>query len=388
MSSPASPSVWILDRSDNVGSVVGVDAASGARCAMRGAATGQLEVRQDIPHGHKVALRAIAAGDPVIKYGARVGRMTADVAPGEHVHVHNMESLRGRGDIAVAQGDPRAQYEPRSTVTASYLERFRVECAEASVAARKSLPCTLDVAFGEAAGDRLDLFWSERREQAPLCVFLHGGFWRSNRKEDFSYVATGLTQAGMNVAIVDYDLIPSVRMSRLVDQCRDAVAWLARNAGRLGLRDGSVFLCGHSAGAHVAAMLLSTDWAARASDLPRDFIRGAIGLSGLYDLAPVQQAPINQTLALTDQEVRDFSPVNLSPRVQCAFELLVGSAETTEFQRQSDLLADRWKSGITAPRVRRIANANHYSIRGQLGDARSEVTKLVRELCVGGGGQA
>jgi arylformamidase len=377
--------VWVLEESDNVGAVVGVDAARGAECALRGAATGSLQVRQDIPHGHKVALQAIAAGEPVIKYGSRVGRMTAAVEAGEHVHVHNMESLRGRGDIAAAQVDLVTQYEPRATVTADYLERFRAECAEASVAARKSLPCTLDLAFGSGPGDRLDLFWADSRDKAPLCVFLHGGFWRSNHKEDFSYVASGLTRAGMNVAVVEYDLLPSVRMAHLMDQCRSAVTWLARNAVSLGMRGEGLFLCGHSAGAHVAAMLLATDWNTCASDLPAGFIRGAVGLSGLYDLAPIQQAPVNRTLALTAEEVRDFSPVHLRPTVECPFELLVGTAESAAFQRQTDGLAERWKSVMPGLRAGRIVDANHYSIRGQLVDPTAEVTLRVRDLCLGAG---
>ena len=117
MSRDHRPSIWVLNRDDNVGAVVGCDATSGARCMLRGAMTGSLEVRQPTPHGHKVALKAIHAGEHVIKYGVPVGRTTVAVALGEHVHVHNMESLRGRGDLlSVAYGHQVAS-TPKSCKT-------------------------------------------------------------------------------------------------------------------------------------------------------------------------------------------------------------------------------------------------------------------------------
>ncbi len=98
MSAPA-PKVWLIHAEDNVGTVVGADLAAPAELAIIGARTGRLAVRQPIPHGHKVALRALRKGADVIKYGVRIGRLTADVEAGEHVHTQNVESLRGRGDL-------------------------------------------------------------------------------------------------------------------------------------------------------------------------------------------------------------------------------------------------------------------------------------------------
>src|SRR5690349_9318502 len=108
--------VWVLSPADNVGSVVGNDAPNDARCALRGAKVGEIHLRCAIPHGHKVALRAIERGAAVIKYGVAIGRATENIAPGKLVHIQNMESLRGRGDL-LATND-RAVAGPKSPVPA------------------------------------------------------------------------------------------------------------------------------------------------------------------------------------------------------------------------------------------------------------------------------
>jgi len=100
--------VWVLNPADNVGSVVGNDAPNNTRCLLRGAKVGEIRLRCAIPHGHKVALRTIERGAPVMKYGVAIGRATEDIAPGKLVHVQNMESLRGRGDLIATNGSPLA----------------------------------------------------------------------------------------------------------------------------------------------------------------------------------------------------------------------------------------------------------------------------------------
>lgn len=102
MKRPQSVFVWVLTASDNVGSVVGNDAEKDSRCKLRGAKKGNVVVRCSVPHGHKVALRTIERGAPVIKYGVPIGRTTNAIQTGEHVHIQNMESLRGRGDTSVS----------------------------------------------------------------------------------------------------------------------------------------------------------------------------------------------------------------------------------------------------------------------------------------------
>lgn len=93
----------VLHANDNVATLMG-DGKSGETCAYSGARQGEVNLRQDVPFGHKIALEGLAAGEDVRKYGQVVGRMTASAQAGEHVHVHNVESLRGRGDLVAKEG--------------------------------------------------------------------------------------------------------------------------------------------------------------------------------------------------------------------------------------------------------------------------------------------
>jgi arylformamidase len=214
--------------------------------------------------------------------------------------------------------------------------------AEHSEAARSELPCQLDIAYGAGPKERLDLFPAQGRSRA-LFVFMHGGYWRSLDKADFSFIAGPLTAAGATVALLNYGLCPSVTVRDIVRQTRSAHAWLWRNAQRYGADPNAIYTSGHSAGGHLTAMQFTADWRESGADLPADLIKGGLAVSGVYDLEPMLYFSYNQDIRLDEAAVAELSPVNLKPRTKAPLYLAVGGLESDDFKRQSDLLAECWK---------------------------------------------
>src|SRR5271170_6379062 len=165
--------------------------------------------------------------------------------------------------------------------------------ADDSAAARQRLVAHLDLRYGSGPKQTLDVFPSENARGALL--FIHGGYWRALDKSEHSFVAPPLVAQGISVAVINYDLCPQVRIGDIVEQCREAVAWLHREGARFGVPAQRLVVAGHSAGGHLAAMLLATDW--RARGLP-GAVAGAVAISGVFDLEPLLQVSFNTDLQL------------------------------------------------------------------------------------------
>ena len=195
----------------------------------------------------------------------------------------------------------------------------------------------LGVRYGATDSCTMDLFRSEHSasELQPVVVFFHGGYWRRFSGRDFSFVARPLNAVGAMVAVVDYPLVPRVSFAGLMESCVEAVSWVVRSIERYGGDPGHVLLMGHSAGAHICAVLAKHDW--EDSAVPGS-LRMMLGISGLYDLQPVQASFLNETLQLTSEDVEQFSPswgtVSPIPTV-----LAVGGLETDIFREQADHFA-------------------------------------------------
>jgi arylformamidase len=217
-----------------------------------------------------------------------------------------------------------------------------------SAAMRSNADASLDCAYGAGERERLDLFRCGA-SAAPLYVYLHGGYWQRGDKSLYSFIAAPFLDAGIDVAIVGYPLCPQVSMTDLVSKVRQAIAWLYNNAGVLGINRERINLSGHSAGGHLTAMGVCTDWPSVDRTLPRDLLKSAIPCSGLYELKPLMQTSISDALQLTDREIAGLSPVSLQPAAQIPLLTIVGGAETAEFFRQTNALIASW-SGLL-PRI-------------------------------------
>ena len=177
-----------------------------------------------------------------------------------------------------------------------------------SARTRERLESTLDVAYGSDATERLDVF-HPTRSGAPVFVYVHGGYWRALDKRDQSFVAQALVHAGAMVVVPNYALCPAVTIEHIALQMVQALAWVYRHAAEYGGDPARIVVGGHSAGGHLAAMLLACDWRSVGADLPPDLVKGALAISGLYELEPLRHTPfLAPDLRLTAQSARRLSP--------------------------------------------------------------------------------
>src|SRR5207248_3909418 len=235
-----------------------------------------------------------------------------------------------------------AEYNNRAKVkdAMDWIARYGAESARA----RAELPIRFDVPYGAHHAERLDVFPAAGAAPAPIHVFVHGGYWHRLDKADFSFVVRGLRPAGAVTVVANYGLVPSVDLDTLVAQCRSAVVWVHGHAGELGGDPRRIFVSGHSAGGHLVAMLLATDWAALGA--PADVVKGGCAISGLYDLEPIRLCYLNDVLALTPEVARRNSPVTLPAPRPGSLVLALGGDEGPEYHRQTDDLAKAW--GVAA----------------------------------------
>lgn len=248
-----------------------------------------------------------------------------------------------------------------------------------SAQARRTHAALFDLAYGEASGERLD-FFPTYRSDAPLLVFIHGGWWRSLDKSDFSFIAPAYTRAGINVALTNYTLAPEASIGDIVLQQLHALAWLYRNAEKYDFDPKRIVVAGHSAGAHLAAMMMAAVWPVFGADLPANLVKGGVLLSGVYDLEPVRQADfVNVDLKLGEDDIARLSPYLMPQSHPAPFVTAFGGLESEEFRRQTGLIADAWKPNHVVDVA--LPDANHLTICDAFGTPghplHQETVKLV-----------
>ncbi len=264
------------------------------------------------------------------------------------------------------------QYNNRARVSQS--AQILARWAEASALARQGLPGRLDLAYGSGPAERLDVFPAEQ-PGAPVLVFIHGGYWRALDKSDHSFIAPALVRAGATVVVPNYSLCPAVGIEQIALEMSRALAWTWRHAHEHGGDPSRIVVVGHSAGAHLAAMLLTCRWKDVGADLPPRLVTAALGISGVYDLEPLRHAPFVQAdLRLTPAAVRRLSPA-FFPRPRGPFDAVVGGNESDEFIRQTQLLRDQWGPS-TVPVCETIVGKNHFDVLHDLVDPKARLHTL------------
>jgi arylformamidase len=267
-----------------------------------------------------------------------------------------------------------AQYNLRArhTDAQSYIDGY----AARSATARTKLACRLDVAYGPTEPERLDIF-PAAQVQAPVQVFIHGGYWQALDCRDFAFIAEGFVPQGAATVVVNYALAPNAGMDEIVRQNRAALAWVWRNAPSFGGDPARIFVSGHSAGGHLTAAMAITDWPAVDAALPRDLVKGGCAISGIYELEPIRLCYLNDKLQMDAAVAAHNSPIRHLPAAAPPVILCVGSEETAEFLRQQQEFAAAWVAQGHALDIVPAPGLQHFSVVEELARPGSPLNRAV-----------
>lgn len=269
-----------------------------------------------------------------------------------------------------------AQYDVEKSVPDFML--YARHYSDESKVARHRLKCQLDVRYGPTLDEHLDVFPAPQR-RAPILIFTHGGYWRMLSSKEFSCVALGPVQAGVTLVNVNYSLCPKVTIDEVTRQVRAAVSWAYRHAEDIGGDRDRIYLTGHSAGGQLTAMCLNTDWRDEYG-LPEDVIKGAMPVSGLFDLRPLRYSLMQPALQFTGDQIERNSPLFHVRRNPVPLLITWGADEPPEFARQSQDFAEAWQRCGNHAELWPQAGCNHFTAIYGFEDSKSELCRRLFRL--------
>ena len=279
------------------------------------------------------------------------------------------------------QAELDAQYNQMSAMTEAERQEHHHFKTTHSTRVRAALAkdAVFDVAYGDSAAERLDIFrpsgW--RADSAlPIEIYFHGGAWKAGKKEDVSFIAEPFVARGVMFIAIDYGHVPDITLDEHVRQARASVVWVHRNAASLGGDPNRIFISGHSSGGHVCAEVAVADWPALFG-LPADLIKGAAAVSGMYDLAPVRLSWRNSYLSLDAPGAQRLSPILRVPDRALPMVVGYGSRELDEFKRQGRDFAAAWRR-VGHPCVEvELLGLNHFAVGHAFGNSQGPLLKAV-----------
>lgn len=255
-----------------------------------------------------------------------------------------------------------------------------------SETARATSDCSLDVRYGDGEKQKLDVFRCGDAS-APTLVYFHGGYWQRGDKSIYSFLAPPFVAAGFNVVVVGYDLCPSVTITRISEEAREAMAYVWRNAADLGVNRDKISVMGHSAGGHITQMMMATVWPNLGADLPADLVKAGIPVSPLSYLEPVRLTEaLNAGIRMTPEEAEAQSPMTQHPPVTNAPQLVVvGGAETDEFHRQARMYVEKYASSDRPMGLYVVPDVDHFDELNVLVDRASPFFQHTCDMLQGKG---
>ncbi|MCP5515406.1 MAG: alpha/beta hydrolase [Spirochaetales bacterium] len=269
------------------------------------------------------------------------------------------------------------EYNPRLRVPdhLSVMHGWKKKSAQA----RKHSDCELDARYGEEKNETIDIFYPSVRGDAPVLFFIHGGYWRGLDKGDFSFLAPPFTESGAAVFMPNYALAPSVSIAQITDQVAGALEWTYLNAGEYGCNPDRIFIAGHSAGAHLAVMMMTSGRKSGRGIPLSQIVKGCAAVSGIYDLSPlVYTGFLKDDLKLDEKTAAEVSPVNMRPAGGAPLYTCVGGSESGEFLRQTAMLREKWKEVLKGDIP--MPGYNHFNIVDAVSDPGSPLFKVIHEM--------
>jgi len=232
-----------------------------------------------------------------------------------------------------------------------------------------------NIPYGILSRETLDIFPSGH-SNAKTLVFIHGGYWHLFDKTSFYFIADAFARCGVTTVVINYPLAPAHSIDQIVTSCRKALIWLYDNLGEYNGDPEQIFVVGHSAGGHLAAMLITSgDWPGG-----RNVPKGICTLSGVFNLVPIQLSNLNGVLQMDTTVATRNSPVQLSPVESCPLIIAVGKEETDEFRNQSEDLYRSWENKSRSIKLMEIPALNHFTILDSLHDIDSAAHKAICKL--------
>jgi arylformamidase len=268
------------------------------------------------------------------------------------------------------QDELEYQYNPRVSVP-EFPELAKIRSAQARKV-RESAKSWLNIPYGSSARETVDIY-AAGKAGGPVLVYIHGGYWRSGTKEDNANFVPAFTERGATVVLVEYDLCPKVTVTDIVRQTRASLAWTFRNILRYSGDPSRFYISGHSAGGHLTAMALANDW--EREGVPRDFIKGAVAMSGVHDLDMVMHISTNEEIRMTPEIAKQNSPLANPPMVNCPLLIAVGGAEPEGWKQMSKDYYEFCKQRGLEAEYLEVPGANHYTMSEHLGTPASPLAQ-------------
>jgi arylformamidase len=234
-----------------------------------------------------------------------------------------------------------------------------------------------DQRYGDGPRQLADLYPAPH-PGGPIVLFFHGGYWRALSKDHVGFVAGPLVEAGAAAVIPGYDLCPTVPLKTVVAQAKQALLWTRQQAARLNGDPDRIYVAGNSAGAHLAAMMMTEDWTRHG--LPRAPIAGAILVTGIYDLRPILRIQVNEDVRLSPAEVLELSPQFLPLHCRVPTIVAAGADEPSLWIEQSRRFAAKLSAKGADVRLMEIAGLHHFSITHSLSDSNAPLTRAILDL--------
>lgn len=270
------------------------------------------------------------------------------------------------------------QYNARASV--DDFDACMAQYSALATEAKTQTPGIYDIHYGMGAAERLDLF-PAANQPSPLLVFIHGGYWHSQRKEEACSMAASFTHHGVAVATVEYTLQPEATLAEIVREVRSAISWLYHHASQYGIDPERIFVSGSSAGGHLSGMLIADDWQ-HLYRVPVNVIKGALALSGLYDIRPLCDIYVNDWMRLMPEQAATLSPLFMLPDNANAPQILldVGAHETQGFKNQTLAYHNACLEKGLNVRLLEDRHSNHFTLVNALANPDSSMFKNVMTM--------